>query len=103
MNDRQITTFAELRKVYDLTQRALAEILGVSQPYIAAVESGTKGVSPERVADAVARVEKLIPQRERDMRAMREIINRVMPFTDVDRLRLEYQRAERERKYGRAS
>ena len=79
MNNQPITSLTELRERHGLSQSELAEILGVAQPYIAAVESGRKGISATRLEDAIERVGQFESERERWREQMRKLFAPMTP------------------------
>lgn len=47
---------SEIRKVYDLHQRELAEMMGYEQSYLSALECGSKGPPTQEFADKLTKV-----------------------------------------------
>lgn len=82
-----------------MTQRDLAAALEVSQPFVAACESGTKVWPEERVEEVLEAILVFLEERAKSRAKMRAVVDKLYPFTEEDARRLEREREERERPY----
>jgi transcriptional regulator with XRE-family HTH domain len=91
------TELGELRRRAGLRQYDLAELVGLSQPYVTLLETNRRPMSDELADRMIVVLGIAIGAREESRRKIKELVSDLFPWTEEDERSLQRERARRER------